>query len=94
MQIGSIDLGERPIVLAPMEDISDPPFRHICKRYGADLVYTEFISSDGLIREGAKSVKKRDCTPHHFVLQLGVNCPGLACRRRPGLAENVVPVGT
>ena len=58
MLIGELDLGERPIILAPMEDITDPPFRYLCKQFGADLMYTEFISSDGLIRDGAKSVKK------------------------------------
>jgi tRNA-dihydrouridine synthase B len=58
MLIGELDLGERPIILAPMEDITDPPFRYLCKQLGADLMYTEFISSDGLIRDGAKSVKK------------------------------------
>jgi tRNA-dihydrouridine synthase B len=58
MRIGELDLGQRPIILAPMEDITDPPFRYLCKQFGADLMYTEFISSDGLIRDGAKSVKK------------------------------------
>ena len=48
------------IVLAPMEDVTEPPFRLICKRLGADVVYTEFISSEGLIRDAAKSVKKLD----------------------------------
>jgi tRNA-dihydrouridine synthase B len=58
MHIGDLDLGHQPIFLAPMEDITDPSFRYLCKRFGADVMYTEFISSDGLIREGAKSVKK------------------------------------
>ncbi len=58
MNIGDTDLGNRPLFLAPMEDITDPSFRSICKHYGADLVYTEFVSSDGLIRDGAKSVRK------------------------------------
>lgn len=60
MKIASIDLGDRPLFLAPMEDITDPTFRFICKHYGADMVYTEFISSDGLIRDGRKSVQKLD----------------------------------
>lgn len=47
-----------PLLLAPMEDVSDPPFRHLCKKHGADMLYTEFISSDGLIRDAEKSVKK------------------------------------
>lgn len=60
MIIGSISLGDYPLFLAPMEDITDPSFRRICKINGADFMYTEFISSDGLIREGGKSVKKLD----------------------------------
>jgi len=58
MVIGELDLGQQPVILAPMEDITDPPFRYLCKQFGADLMYTEFISSDGLIRDGARSVKK------------------------------------
>ena len=58
MLIGNIDLGSRPLFLAPMEDITDPSFRYLCKKSGADVMYTEFISSDGLIRDGQKSVKK------------------------------------
>ncbi len=58
MQIGPLDLGPKPVFLAPMEDITDPSFRFLCKKYGADMMYTEFISSDGLIRDGAKSIKK------------------------------------
>ncbi len=59
-KIGNIDLGEFPLLLAPMEDVSDPPFRALCKEQGADVVYTEFISSEGLIRDAAKSVMKLD----------------------------------
>ncbi len=59
-KIAHIDLGHNPLLLAPMEDVSDPPFRHLCKKYGADMLYTEFISSDGLIRDADKSVKKLD----------------------------------
>lgn len=58
MHIENLDLGDRPVFLAPMEDITDPSFRFLCKKFGADVMYTEFISSDGLIRDGAKSVKK------------------------------------
>src|SRR5207253_2664220 len=58
--IGNIELGEFPLLLAPMEDVSDPPFRYVCKQYGADLMYTEFISSEGLIRDAIKSKKKLD----------------------------------
>ncbi|MBO6574041.1 MAG: tRNA dihydrouridine synthase DusB [Rhodothermales bacterium] len=60
MRIGSIDLGERPVFLAPMEDVSDPPFRLLCKRYGADLLYTEFISSGGLVYGADGSHMKLD----------------------------------
>ena len=59
-KIAHIDLGEFPLLLAPMEDVSDPPFRAVCKAGGADLMYTEFISSEGLIRDAAKSVQKLD----------------------------------
>ena len=58
MKIGEIDLGEKPVLLAPMEDVTDPSFRYICKEYGADMMYTEFISSDGLIRDAAKTIAK------------------------------------
>ncbi len=60
VKIGNIDLGAFPLLLAPMEDVSDPPFRYVCKQGGADLMYTEFISSEGLIRDAAKSRKKLD----------------------------------
>lgn len=60
VKIGNIELGEFPLLLAPMEDVSDPPFRAVCKQYGADLMYTEFISSEGLIRHAAKSIQKLD----------------------------------
>lgn len=60
IKIGDIELGDFPILLAPMEDVTDPPFRHVCKMFGADMMYTEFISSEGLIRDAAKSVKKLD----------------------------------
>lgn len=60
VKIGDIELGEFPLLLAPMEDVSDPPFRAVCKMNGADLMYTEFISSEGLIRHARKSVQKLD----------------------------------
>lgn len=59
-RIGAIELPDFPLLLAPMEDVSDPPFRALCKENGADVVYTEFISSEGLIRDAAKSVIKLD----------------------------------
>ncbi|MEL6539625.1 MAG: tRNA dihydrouridine synthase DusB [Bacteroidota bacterium] len=60
VKIGRTDLGDFPLLLAPMEDVSDPPFRALCKEKGADLMYTEFISAEGLIRDAAKSVQKLD----------------------------------
>ena len=58
--IGNIDLGEFPLLLAPLEDVSDPPFRRLCKMHGADMLYSEFISSEGLIRDAIKSRQKLD----------------------------------
>ncbi len=60
VKIGNISLGEFPLLLAPMEDVSDPPFRAVCKENGADMMYTEFISAEGLIRDAVKSVQKLD----------------------------------
>ena len=60
VRIGPVELGDFPLLLAPMEDVSDPPFRTLCKRHGADMMYTEFISSEGLIRDAAKSRQKLD----------------------------------
>ncbi len=58
VKIGSVQLGEFPLLLAPMEDVSDPPFRALCKQYGADMMYTEFISADGLVYDSDKSYQK------------------------------------
>ncbi|MEZ4701096.1 MAG: tRNA dihydrouridine synthase DusB [Rhodothermales bacterium] len=60
MRIGSIEFGDRPLFLAPMEDVSDPPFRILCKRYGADMLYTEFISTGGLLYDAEDSRQKLD----------------------------------
>ena len=60
MRIRDIDLGEKPVAFAPMEDISDPSFRRLCKEQGADLMYSEFVSADGLIRDAEKSLRKLD----------------------------------
>ncbi len=60
VKIANIELGNFPLILAPMEDVSDPPFRKLCKQHGADLMFTEFISSEGLIRDAAKSRQKLD----------------------------------
>ena len=58
MRIGDINLGDKPLLLAPMEDVTDASFRAVCKEYGADMVYTEFVSSDGLVHDSAKSFDK------------------------------------
>jgi tRNA-dihydrouridine synthase B len=74
LKIGNILLGEYPLFLAPMEDITDPSFRMICKINGADFMYTEFVSSDGLIRDGQKSVKKLDI--YDFERPIGIQLYG------------------
>jgi nifR3 family TIM-barrel protein len=58
VRIENIELGEKPVLLAPMEDVTDPSFRYFCKQFGADMMFTEFVSSDGLIRNAGKSIKK------------------------------------
>jgi tRNA-dihydrouridine synthase B len=63
MKIGEIDLGNRPVMLAPMEDVTDPSFRLICKEQGADMVYTEFVSADALIRNISATVRKMQINP-------------------------------
>lgn len=60
VKIGDVELGDFPLLLAPMEDVSDPPFRALCKKYGCDMMYSEFISVEGLIRDATKSVEKLD----------------------------------
>ena len=74
VKIGNIDLGEFPLLLAPMEDVSDPPFRALCKQQGADMMYTEFISSEGLIRDAEKSVQKLDI--YDFERPIGIQIFG------------------
>ena len=74
MTIANISLGDYPLFLAPMEDITDPSFRMVCKMNGADFMYTEFISSDGLIRDGEKSVKKLDI--YDFERPIGIQLYG------------------
>lgn len=74
MTIADIQLAEFPVFLAPLEDITDPSFRMICKMNGADFMYTEFISSDGLIRDGEKSVRKLDI--YDFERPIGIQLYG------------------
>ena len=63
MKIGDLDLGSQPVLLAPMEDVTDMPFRKLCKGYGADLMYTEFVSADAIIRDVRSSMQKLDIDP-------------------------------
>jgi nifR3 family TIM-barrel protein len=74
VKIGDVEAGLFPILLAPMEDVSDPPFRYVCKMFGADVTYTEFISSEGLIREASKSLKKLEFTD--FERPIGIQIYG------------------
>ncbi|NTV18851.1 MAG: tRNA dihydrouridine synthase DusB [Bacteroidales bacterium] len=64
MKIGEIELGEKPLFLAPMEDVTDASFRYICKEYGADVMYTEFVSSDALVRDIKRSLDKLETFPY------------------------------
>ena len=74
VKIGNIDVGNFPLLLAPMEDVSDPPFRALCKQHGADVLYTEFISSEGLIRDATKSTMKLDI--YDFERPIGIQIFG------------------
>jgi len=74
VKIGNIDVGEFPLLLAPMEDVSDPPFRALCKEHGADVMFTEFISSEGLIRNADKSTMKLDI--YDFERPIGIQIFG------------------
>ena len=74
VKIGDLELGEFPLLLAPMEDVSDPPFRALCKKHGADLMFTEFISSEGLIRDADKSTQKLDI--YDFERPIGIQIFG------------------
>ena len=74
VKIGNIDVGEFPLLLAPMEDVSDPPFRALCKEHGADIMFTEFISSEGLIRDADKSTMKLDI--YDFERPIGIQIFG------------------
>jgi len=77
-KIGDIQFGDCPLFLAPMEGVTDPPFRHVCKMNGADVVYSEFISSDGLIRDAVKSVRKLTFSEYErpFGIQIFGNAVG------------------
>lgn len=92
VKIGNIELGDFPLLLAPMEDVSDPPFRAVCKEKGADLMYTEFISADGLIRDAEKSLHKLDI--YDYERPIGIQIFGdkiEAMREAAGIAEAAGP---
>lgn len=77
MKIGNVDLGERPVLLAPMEDVTDVSFRVLCREQGAAMVYTEFVSSDGLIRDAQKTIEKMRTLPEEspVAIQIYGNIP-------------------
>jgi tRNA-dihydrouridine synthase B len=96
VKIGNIELPDFPLLLAPMEDVSDPPFRAVCKQNGADLMYTEFISSEGLIRDAAKSVQKLDIFEYERPIGIQLfgsdvetmgRCADIASRAKPDLID-------
>ena len=92
VRIGNIDLCEFPLLLAPMEDVSDPPFRAVCKTNGADLMFTEFISAEGLIRDATKSVQKLDI--YEYERPVGVQIFGdkiESMRKAAAIAEAAGP---
>jgi len=92
VKIGTIELGDFPLLLAPMEDVSDPPFRAVCKQNGADLMYTEFISSEGLIRDAAKSVQKLDIFEYERPIGIQLFCSDIDSMREAGIiADNAKP---
>ena len=92
VKIADIELGEFPLILAPMEDVSDPPFRVLCKEQGADLMFTEFISSEGLIRDAAKSKMKLDFFEHERPLGIQIFGSEIeSMRRATELTEQAKP---
>jgi nifR3 family TIM-barrel protein len=92
VKIGNIELGTFPLLLAPMEDVSDPPFRAVCKQNGADLMYTEFISSEGLIRDAAKSVQKLDIFEYERPIGIQLFGSNIDSMREAGIiADNAKP---
>ena len=86
MKIGTIDLGERPVLLAPMEDVTDPSFRLICKEQGADMVYTEFVSADALVRNINSTTRKlhTNAAGGDTNLRQGGGTYGGGCKNRRG----------
>jgi len=92
VRIGTVELGEFPLLLAPMEDVSDPPFRALCKQEGCDMMYTEFISVEGLIRDAHKSVQKLDI--YEYERPIGIQIFGAnldSMRRAAEIVEAAKP---
>ncbi len=92
VKIGNLELGDFPLLLAPMEDVSDPPFRAVCKENGADLMYTEFISAEGLIRDAKKSIQKLDV--YDYERPIGIQIFGdkiESMRQAAAIAEEANP---
>lgn len=92
MKIADLDLGKFPLLLAPMEDVSDPPFRALCKEQGCDMMYTEFISVEGLIRDATKSVQKLDI--YDYERPVGIQIFGAkidSMRRAAEIVEEAKP---
>ena len=92
VKIGQLELGEFPLLLAPMEDVSDPPFRALCKKQGCDMMYTEFISVEGLIRDAHKSVQKLDI--YDYERPVGIQIFGAeldSMRRAAEIVEKAQP---
>ncbi len=92
IKIGDIELGDFPLLLAPMEDVSDPPFRALCKKEGCDMMYTEFISVEGLIRDAHKSVQKMDV--YDYERPIGIQIFGAveeSMRKAAEIVENAQP---
>lgn len=92
VRIGPIELGEFPLLLAPMEDVSDPPFRALCKEQGCDMMYTEFVSVEGLIRDASKSVQKLDI--YDYERPIGIQIFGAeldSMRRATEIVERANP---
>jgi len=92
VKIGNIELGDFPLLLAPMEDVSDPPFRAVCKKNGADMMYTEFISSEGLIRDAHKSTQKLDIYPYEKPIGIQIFGDKIeSMRQAAAIAEKAQP---
>ena len=90
--INNISLGEFPLLLAPMEDVSDPPFRAVCKDQGADMMYTEFISAEGLIRDARKSIQKLDIYDNERPVGVQIFGDKIdSMRQAAGVAEKASP---